>query len=152
MEVGLVLGENQTVEVQVVLGLDLERRKLIPILNHLIPNNSILTRVVKGMCLKKITCLCTIWIFDWVLIHTFLLISYAPAAGPVSNQVEAGMIFSWSWKSPVYRSAHQMFSRITDHKCSKNWKKFCLLFVKVFPFVNNKLIGLKNWEYVHTFL
>lgn len=48
VEVGLVPGENQTVEVQVVLGLDLERRKLIPILNHLIPNNSILTRVVKA--------------------------------------------------------------------------------------------------------
>lgn len=44
--VGLVPVENQTVEVREVLGLDLKR--LIPILNHLIPNNSILTRVVKA--------------------------------------------------------------------------------------------------------
>ena len=47
VEVGLVPVENQTVEVRVVLGL--ERRRLIPILNRLIPNNSILTRVVKGI-------------------------------------------------------------------------------------------------------
>lgn len=46
VEVGLVPVENQTVEVRVVLGL--ERRRLIPIRNHLIPNNSILTRVVKA--------------------------------------------------------------------------------------------------------
>jgi len=46
VEVGLVPVENQTVEVRVVLGL--ERRRLIPILNRLIPNNSILTRVVKA--------------------------------------------------------------------------------------------------------
>ena len=47
VEVGLVPVENQTVEVRVVLGL--ERRRLIPILNRLILNNSILTRVVKGI-------------------------------------------------------------------------------------------------------
>ena len=41
--------ENQTVEVRVVLGLEV--RRLIPIRSHLIPNNNILTRVVKGMYL-----------------------------------------------------------------------------------------------------
>ena len=47
VEVGLVPVENQTVEVRVVLGLEV--RRLIPIRSHLIPNNNILTRVVKGM-------------------------------------------------------------------------------------------------------
>ena len=85
--------ENQTVEVRVVLGLEV-RRRLIPIRSHLIPNNNILTRVVKGMYLNNYV---LIYLnFDWVLIHTFLLIFYVSAAGPVSNQVEAGMIFSWS--------------------------------------------------------
>lgn len=47
VEVGLVPVENQTVEVRVVLGLEV-RRRLIPIRSHLIPNNNILTRVVKA--------------------------------------------------------------------------------------------------------
>ena len=47
VEVGLVPVENQTVEARVVLGLEV--RRLIPIRSHLIPNNNILTRVVKGM-------------------------------------------------------------------------------------------------------
>ena len=84
--------ENQTVEVREVLGLDLKR--LIPILNHLIPNNSILTRVVKGIYLKNYVLIYLY--FEWVLIQTFLLIYFVSAAGPVSNQVEAGMIFSCS--------------------------------------------------------
>ena len=60
VEVGLVPVENQTVEVRVVLGL--ERRRLIPIRNRLIPNNSILTRVVKGMYLKNL-CNCVLFKF-----------------------------------------------------------------------------------------
>ena len=47
VEDGLVPVENQTVEVPAVLGLEV--RRLIPIRSHLIPNNNILTRVVKGM-------------------------------------------------------------------------------------------------------
>ena len=47
VEDGLVPVENQTVEVRVVLGLEV--RRLIPIRSHLILNNNILTRVVKGM-------------------------------------------------------------------------------------------------------
>ena len=58
MEVGLVPVENQTVEVRVVLGLEV-RRRLIPIRSHLIPNNNILTRVVKGMYLKNL-CNCVL--------------------------------------------------------------------------------------------
>ena len=50
MEVGLGPVENQTVEVLVVLGLEV--RRLIPIRSHLIPNNNILTRVVKGINCK----------------------------------------------------------------------------------------------------
>lgn len=46
VEVGLGPVENQTVEVLVVLGLEV--RRLIPIRSHLIPNNNILTRVVKA--------------------------------------------------------------------------------------------------------
>ena len=47
VEVGLGPVENQIVEVRVVLGLEV--RRLIPIRSHLILNNNILTRVVKGM-------------------------------------------------------------------------------------------------------
>ena len=47
VEVGLGPVENQTVEVRVVLGLEV--RRLIPIRSHLIPNNSMETRVVKGI-------------------------------------------------------------------------------------------------------
>ena len=60
VEVGLVPVENQTVEVRVVLGLEV--RRLIPILNHLIPNNNILTRVVKGIYLQNL-CNCVLFKF-----------------------------------------------------------------------------------------
>ena len=60
VEVGLVPVENQTVEVRVVLGLEV--RRLIPIRSHLIPNNNILTRVVKGMYLKNL-CNCVLFKF-----------------------------------------------------------------------------------------
>lgn len=52
--------ENQTVEVRVVLGLEVRRLK--PIRSHLIPNNNILTRVVKGMYLKNL-CNCVLFEF-----------------------------------------------------------------------------------------